>query len=201
MELSRKTIENDEEYLRQISTPVDFEKDDLNVYVEMLKKYCTEYNLYALAPVQIGIPKRMIYIKNTTSNMSNSYDKNYDENIVFINPVITKSYGHTKFLEGCGSCMYVKDGVEIYYTAEIDRPYKIDIEYYDINNNKKSRTIEGFETTVFFHEYDHLNGILHMDKSDEIFKMTIEEMKTYRTEHPYEILSKDDEYATSTIKK
>lgn len=201
MELERKTIENDETYLRQISTPVDFEKDDLNNYIELLKKYCTKYDLYALAPVQIGIPKRMIYIKNTTSNMSNSHDKNYDENIVYINPVITKSYGNTKFLEGCGSCMYIENGIEIYCTAVIDRPYRIDVEYCDANGKKMTKIIEGFEATVFSHEYDHLNGILHMDKSNEIFKMTVNEMRAYRSEHPYEILSKDDEYICENKKR
>jgi len=30
--------------------------------------------------------------------------------------------------------------------------------------NLERKTIEGFEATVFSHEYDHLNGILHMDK-------------------------------------
>ncbi len=33
-----------------------------------------------------------------------------------------------------------------------------------------------------------------MDKSSEIFEMTLEEMQAYRKEHPYEILSKDCEF-------
>ena len=47
-----------------------------------------------------------------------------------------------------------------------------------------------FEATVFCHEYDHLNGILHMDISKQIFEMTLEEMRLYRLSHPYEIVSK-----------
>lgn len=194
MEIVRKTVENDEEYLRQISTDVDFEKEDYIKYIDILREYLSKNSAYALAPVQIGIPKRLIYIRNTTSDMSKNTDGNYNEEKIYINPIIIKAYGHTKFLEGCESCRIIKNGKDIFFTGVIDRPYKIDIEYQDINGEKKEKTLEGFETTVFCHEYDHLNGILHMDKAKEIFEMTLEEMKEYRTEHKYEILSKDDEY-------
>lgn len=36
MEIIRKTIENDEEYLRQVSKPVDFNKND---WQEAIKKF------------------------------------------------------------------------------------------------------------------------------------------------------------------
>ena len=39
-----------------------------------------------------------------------------------------------------------------------------------------------------------------MDKSSEIFKMTIDEMRAYRNEHPYEILSKDSQYVSRAKK-
>lgn len=191
MELDRKTIENDEKYLRQVSIPVDFEKDDYLGFIEKLKDYCASHYCYALAPVQIGIPKRVIYIKNSSPNMNNNIQKNYDESIIYINPTIVAVKGQTRFLEGCESCVYKENGKNIHYAGIVDRPYLLQIEYYDIDGNKKNKTIEGFEATVFYHEFDHLNGVLHMDKSSEIFEMTIEEMKEYRLKHPYEILSKD----------
>ncbi len=58
--------------------------------------------------------------------------------------------------------------------------------------NKK--TLEGFEVTVFCHEYDHLNGIVHLDKTQEVFVMNAEEVQKYRQDHPYEIISRDDEF-------
>ena len=194
MQLDRKTIENDEDYLRQISTPVDFEKDDYLEYIKILKEYCATHYCYALAPVQIGIPKRLIYIKNTKQNMDNNVNVGYDESVIYINPTIIKSKGRTRFLEGCESCIYKKDGKTIHYAGIVDRPYLLEIEYYDINGNKKQQTIKDFEVTVFCHEFDHLNGVLHMDKSSEIYEMTIDEMKLYRLDHPYQILSKDEEF-------
>lgn len=202
MKLDRITIENDEEYLRQISTPVDFEKDDYLTYIEMLKEYCASNAVFALAPVQIGIPKRIIYIKNASENMENNFTDGYSDEILYINPKIISIKGHTKFLEGCESCMYVKDGEDIHYVGLVDRPYMIEIEYYDINGNKCKKTIKGFEATVFSHEFDHLDGILHIDKVKDVMEMTLEEMRKYRTENPYQIISKDsDDLNIKMLKK
>lgn len=192
MELNRITIENNEDFLRQISTDVDFKTDDYNEWIEELKDYCQNNAVYALAPVQIGIPKRMIYFRNTTSDMTKNKDSNYDESTVLINPVIIGAKGHTRFIERCASCLD--------YVATVDRPYSVEVEYYDVNGNKVHETFEGFKATVFSHEYDHLNGILHIDLSDDVREMTWVETKTYREEHPYEALSKDDEFDYSSRK-
>jgi len=189
--MDRITIEDNEEFLRQVSTEVDFDKDDYKEYIRKLKEYCQNNAVYALAPVQIGIPKRLIYIKNTQQNMDNNVADGYDESIIYINPVVISSKGHTRFLEGCASCMYNN----IYLAGVVERPYLLEIEYYDMNGRRQSKLIEGFEATVFSHEYDHLNGVLHMDKSSEIFRMTKDEMRQYRSNHPYEILSKDREFS------
>lgn len=194
MEIKLKTIENDEAYLRQISTDIDFKEDDYKSYISSLKDYCENNAVFALSPIQIGIPKRIIYIRNTKANMDNNFKEGYNEGIVYINPTIISMKGKTKFLEGCQSCSYKKDDKLIYYSCIVDRPYLIEIEYYDINGNKKNKTLEGFESTVFSHEYDHLNGILHMDRSNEIFEMTTDEMKEYRTSNPYGVISKSDDF-------
>ena len=186
MELNRITIENNEDFLRQISTDVDFKTDDYNEWIEELNA------VYALALVQIGIPKRMIYFRNTTSDMTKNKDSNYDESTVLINPVIIGAKGHTRFIERCASCLD--------YVATVDRPYSVEVEYYDVNGNKVHETFEGFKATVFSHEYDHLNGILHIDLSDDVREMTWVETKTYREKHPYEVLSKDDQFDYSSRK-
>lgn len=188
------TIFKDEKFLRQASTEVDFEKDDLNDCIKKLKEYCSSNSIYALAPVQIGIPKRLIYIKNSQQDMNNNSLSGYDEALVYINPKIIDQKGHTRFLEACESCSYEDNGTRIYYAGLVDRPYSVDIEYYDLNGNFHKKSLEGFESTVFCHEYDHLNGILHIDKVDKIFKYNPEEIKEYRRNNPQEILSKDCDY-------
>lgn len=192
--IKRKTIENDEKYLRQKSMSVDLKNDNIEGTLTILKEFCNKNSVFALAPVQIGIPKRIIYIKNSSSDMNKNFIEGYDESIIYINPKIINSYGTTYFLEGCASCKYEKNGESIYYVSLIKRPYKIDVEYQDINGAKKSKTIEGFEATVFSHEYDHLDGILHIDLAEEVIEMNSSEMKDFGTKHPYNIVSKTGKY-------
>lgn len=196
--IKRITIKDNEKYLRQVSQDVDFLHDNYKKYIEDLRVFCQSEEVYALAPVQIGIPKRIIYIRNTTSDMSKNSNISYNEEIVYINPVIKKMYGHTKFLEGCASCEYI-DGH--FVVGELDRPYKIDIEYYDLNGNKQNKLIEGFESTIFCHEFDHLNGILHMDRTLKTSVMTLDEMREYRLNNPYKIISENEEFFYSDILK
>ena len=60
------TIADNEAYLRQISKPVNIKDDDLDQNLLALEKYCQENDVLAMASVQIGIPKRIIYLKNTS---------------------------------------------------------------------------------------------------------------------------------------
>lgn len=186
MKLTRKTIEKDEKFLRQISTDVDFEKDNYLEYIEALREFCKNNCVYALAPVQIGIPKRIIYLRNTTFDMDKNIDSNYDEEIIIINPIIVSAKGHTRFIERCASCFD--------WVGTVDRPYSVKVEYYNINGEKVCEMFEGFKATIFSHEYDHLNGVLHIDLADDVRRMTWEETKIYRSKHPYEIISKEGEY-------
>lgn len=192
--MERITIVDNEKILRQVSSEIDFIYDDYQMYIKKLKDYCSSNSVYALAPVQIGIPKRIIYIKNSSQNMDNNIKDDYDESLIYINPKIISQRGHTRFLEGCASCAYLKENIRIYYVGVVDRPYSIEIEFYDNNGKLHKKELEGFEATVFCHEYDHLNGILHIDRANEVFEMTLDEMREYRTKHKQEILSKTCDY-------
>lgn len=205
MEITRKTIINDEPYLRQISKEVDFNDKSYLTDIELLKDYCSKNIVFALSPVQIGIPKRIMYMKNTTTDVDKNSDSSYDESKVFINPVIVKRVGLTKYLETCASCpdpslpLKEVDKENVYLACVVERPYLIEIEYYDINGENHRETLKGFISTVFSHEYDHLNGILHIDYTNDIKSMTFEERAAFRLLHPYEVISEDCEYI-ETIK-
>ena len=198
MSKERITILDNEVYLRQISKEVDFNDKSYLDDIAKLKEFCQNDGMFALAPVQIGIPKRIIYIRNTTSDGDKNFTKGYDESKIYINPTIISRKGLTKFLEGCASCPATTSSEftahEELLVAVVERPYSIEIEYYDIDGNKKMETIEGFEVTVFSHEYDHLNGILHIDRTSDVWKMNLKERNEYRQKHPYKIISKECDY-------
>ena len=179
-----KTIENDIEWLRKVSKDVDLNDKDLLNDIEILKEYTLNNGVLAMAAIQLGIDKRLVYIKNTDVN--NLLDRTIDEGIMLINPVIESMEGLTTFWEACASCLN--------NMGLVLRPYRVKISYLDLEGNKLYKTFEGFGSTVFCHEYDHLDGILHMDKSLEMYDMEPEERGKYREEHPYEVLAEDGDY-------
>ena len=160
------TIEDDEQFLRQISKPVDLNDQELIHDIEVLDEFCKENDVLAMAAVQLGIPKRIVYLKNTNLELvekeqygkTTKEDKQYNEQRVLINPVIIKKEGLTDYWEACKSCLN--------NMGHVQRPYKITIEYQDINGNTEQEIFEGFESTVLSHEMDHLDGILFYDRID-----------------------------------
>ncbi len=183
--IERKTIENDEEYLRQISVPVSFEDETYMEDIKLLEQYCMETECFALAAVQIGIPKRIVCLKNTTLDVPIE-EKGYNESKVLINPVILSRKGETEFWEACLSCL---DNMGL-----VKRPYEMVVQYYDSDGLEHEEKFEGFETTVLSHELDHLDGILHMDVAEKVLVMPKEKRKEFRKKHPYKILSKTCKY-------
>lgn len=189
------TIQDNEPFLRQISSSVDIKNDkELMNDIDILDQFCKENNVMAMASVQLGIPKRIVYLKNTNldiinkiQNNSNSEEiENYNEKKVLINPTILKREGLTEYWEACASCL---DNM-----GRVLRPYKIELEYYDIDGNQKVETFEGFESTVLSHELDHLDGILHIDIAEEVIEMPDNERKIWRQSHEYKIYQKDGDY-------
>ena len=184
MDLKAITIADDEQFLRQVSKTVDFNDKSYLDDIELLGEYCANHEVFAMAAVQLGIPKRIIYLRNT--KLEKVEDKEWNEARVLINPVIKKRIGYTKYWEACASCL---DN-----TGLVARPYKIELEYYDIEGKKRNCTFKDFEATVLSHEYDHLNGILHMDIAEEVLVMTKEERKEFRLTHGYDIYHKMGSY-------
>ncbi len=182
--MEAKKIDTDLEWLRQISQEVDLSTDDISEDLKILEEYCLGHGVFAMAAVQLGIPKRLVYIKNT--DLDKIDDEEWNEATVLVNPVIKNREGLTQYWEACASCL---DNMGL-----VLRPYRIEIEYLDINGKLCEMIFEGFPATVFSHEYDHLDGILHMDKALEVIEMDKEERKEFRKEHPYEVFSKDGDF-------
>ncbi len=186
------TILDNEPYLRQVSRQVRFSDISLVGNIKDLEEYCLSKKIFALSSVQIGIPKRIIYIKSTDPE---SYLKNEEVNEarILINPVIINRKGLTKYWEACESCMD--------YMGLVSRPYQIIVRYQDENNKRHTRTYKGFEATVLSHEYDHLNGVLHIDIAEQILNMPHEERVEFRKTHKYKIISKDCDFEEVLVKK
>lgn len=126
-------------------------------------------NGVGLAAPQIGLNLR-IFVLDAGSR------EDEKKPITIINPKIL-SLGEeiVSYEEGCLSFPE--------HFAEIDRPEKIDIEFLDENNNKKSLKFVGFESRIIQHEIDHLNGILFVDHLSRLKRdVILRKMKKYKKE-------------------
>ena len=78
---------------------------------------------------------------------------------VVINPTITKSSKKkSTYWEGCLSVGEGPNGL----WGPVARPSSIEVEYFNINGDKKSLKCNDFFSHVVQHENDHLNGILFL---------------------------------------
>jgi peptide deformylase len=107
-----------------------------------------------LAAPQINQGVRLFVIDSTLMLDEDEEEKGIRR--VFINPILLDEYGDSfGFEEGCLSIPDVR--------AEIIRPEKLILEYYDENWNLKEEEFSGMTARVIQHEYDHLEGILFVD--------------------------------------
>lgn len=189
------TIENNENFLRQISKFVDIENDTkLQNDIKVLDDFCKANSVMAMAAVQLWIPKRLVYLKNTNleliqrmqRNETTAEDELFNESRVLINPEVIKREWLTEYWEACRSCL---DNF-----CRVLRPYSITVEYFDVQWEKHKDTFEWFESTVLSHELDHLDWILHMDVAEESMIMPVEGRKVWRQTHDYHIFSKTGDY-------
>ncbi len=132
--------------LRKKSKEVKKFDERLVELLDDMKDTMIEKNGIGLAAVQVGTLKR-IFIADLG-----------EENIVeFINPVILKSSGEQIGSEGCLSVPDASDYV--------NRPTYVKIKATDRNGVDFELEVENFEAVIICHEYDHLDGILYVDKT------------------------------------
>ena len=196
------TIENNEQYLRQISKKINIEDPELHNNIVVLQDYCMQNEVMAMAAVQLGIPKRIVYVKNTNLDILNKRltdegkeeTKDYNEAKVLLNPEVVSREGVTTFWEVCASCSYFEGDIKKSYMGLVKRPYKIKVKYMDVYGKGHEDEFEGFEATVLCHEIDHLNGILHIDIADTIIEGTKEQRTELRKKEGYTIVTKTGNY-------
>jgi len=85
---------------------------------------------------------------------------------VFINAIIIEETGEDRdFNEGCLSIPDVRE--------DVSRKSTITIEYMDENFKKHTDTYDGITARIIQHEYDHIDGILFIDKISALRKRMI----------------------------
>ncbi|MGD0517669.1 MAG: peptide deformylase [Thermoguttaceae bacterium] len=146
--------------LRHKSKPLRrIDADFKNIVREMFDLMYKHKGL-GLAANQVELPYRF-FIMNLEGDPAKA------EEFVFINPVISRRHGTAEGEEGCLSFP------EIY--APVKRSEKIVISAYNLKGEEVNYDLNGLFARAVQHEYDHLDGILFIDRLSEAASMAIKD--------------------------
>ncbi len=117
-----------------------------------------------LAAPQIGLSIRIFVIDAV--GMAEDYPEAKDFKKVFINPHITNEEGEEWYYnEGCLSVPFIRE--------DVSRKSTIIIQYMVEEFKPHTDVYDGIKARIVQHEYDHLEGILFIDKISLIRKRMI----------------------------
>ena len=152
--MAKRIIVTDEDpLLRKVSREVGTPNDRTRALLDDMIDTLIEAQGVGLAAPQVGILRR-IFIINV------GIEEDRDEFVEFIDPVILETSGEQDGAEGCLSVPGRQGSVK--------RPGKVTVEATDRNGNRFTYTGEGLMARCLCHEYDHLDGILYVDKAYEM---------------------------------
>ena len=121
---------------------------NLSTLLNDMKETLKDAKGAGLAAPQVGVTKRVFVV---------DVDEGYFE---FINPVILGTSGSQYGVEGCLS---VKGK-----WGDVKRPRKVTVKAYDRYGKPFKIVTKDFFAKAICHEYDHLDGILYIDKADNL---------------------------------
>ena len=146
---TRNVVLEGDEILRKQCREVSEVTDRIKMTMEdMLETMRSQFGVGIAAP-QVGIMRRMFVAEPEPGRV-----------YYMINPVILEESGSQEGDEGCLS-IPGKIGT-------VTRPDYIKIEALDLDGEKKTYEFHDFDARVMCHEYDHLNGVLYIDKAVNI---------------------------------
>lgn len=155
--------------LRQKAEPVEEITDEIRDKIQDMFALMYKQGGIGLAAPQVGWPVRL-FVMNTTGEKK--------DELVLINPeVIEERGGQWKLDEACLSIPGV--------SGKVSRAKEVIIKAQTINGETFTVKADGMIGRCALHEYDHLNGILFIDRLSPAKKQSIKP-KLRRLEQTYD---------------
>lgn len=139
-------VEYGDPVLRERARPVKQVTVRIRVLAERMLKTMKENNGIGLAAPQVGVSRRIL--------VASLDHRDY----VLINPEIVSMEGQQVDIEGCLSFPSLQ--------GEVPRAQRIVVRALDRYGEPFEMAAEGLLARVLQHEYDHLNGVLLIDRAD-----------------------------------
>lgn len=142
--------------LRKISEPVTAFDADLKALADRMFELMRQEQGVGLAAPQVGVNLRL-FVMNPTGEPQ-------DDRVV-VNPELFDADGNELDEEGCLSLPKIR--------AQIERATKLRLKGQDVEGKPFEIELNDFDARVVQHEFDHLNGIMLMDRMGFTARMGI----------------------------
>ncbi|MGR9043985.1 MAG: peptide deformylase [Gammaproteobacteria bacterium] len=171
----RSIVQLGAQVLRQTAKTVDdVSSDNVKTIAVALFETLAGTQGVGLAAPQIGESVRMVVVASRPTPRYPSAP--FMEPVLMINPTYAAlSDDKEKGWEGCLSIPGIR--------ARVPRYTRIAVRYSDLQDTAHRLTLEGFVARVFQHEYDHLDGLVYLDR--------VEDNRDIITEQEFQKLSPD----------
>lgn len=134
--------------LRRPALPVEVFDEELRAVVAGMFERMYASKGVGLAAPQVGLRKRILVLNATGAP---------EDEIVLVNPrILERSGSPTKFEEGCLSFPGIY--------AEVERPEACRVAAQQVDGHPFEGAYSGFPGRIIQHEYDHLEGVLLVDR-------------------------------------
>ena len=144
--------------LREVAKPVTEFTDDVNNFIADLVFTMYEKDGVGLAAPQVGRSLRVFVVDPFWFN-----EEGKKNPLVLVNPEFIEFQGDVESEEGCLSVPNIFEPVQ--------RAEKVIIEGLNENGKKVRYEAEGLFARALQHEFDHLDGILFIDKVPKLRRM------------------------------
>ncbi len=148
--------------LRKVSEDITPEYPELNILIENMWETMYNSNGVGLAAPQVNKQIRLFVIDATP--YAEDDEKAADFKKVFINAHVVERRGEEEsFKEGCLSVPDINE--------DVMRPTEVRLKYVDENFQQHDEWFDGILARIIQHEYDHLDGVLFVDKIHALRKI------------------------------
>ena len=156
--------------LRKVASPIELGSIDLIKLSEDMFETMYAASGVGLAAPQIGMDIRLFVVDGRPMNEDEDEEEKDPSLVnfkkVFVNATILDETGEEwGFEEGCLSIPGIR--------GEVFRPEYVKIHYWDERGEEHEEVFEGFAARIIQHEYDHIEGVLFIDKIASLTKRLI----------------------------
>lgn len=152
----RNIVTQGDPILRKHCREVDKVDDRIRMILDDMVETMRDAKGVGLAAPQIGMMRRIFVAEPEEGRV-----------YYFVNPEILETEGSQTGDEGCLSVPG--------YQGTVERPQRIRIKGLDRDGNMQEYEFKERDAVVMCHEFDHLEGILYIDKSTNLYEVEQEE--------------------------